>query len=193
MGKTITNAVVAIALWLALPLVAQAAGLGKLTVLSSLGQPLNAEIEIVALQPGDEEGLVARLAGPEAFSQAGIEFNPVLSDARFAVERRGGRPLLRIRTSQPVNEPFLEFLVELQWPSGRLVREYTFLLDPPEYKSRVAIAPVAPAVAAPAKPAPTPEAAAAPEQKPALPVEEKPIEPTPAPAATPGEPAAATR
>jgi pilus assembly protein FimV len=136
--------------------------------------------------------LVARLAGPDAFSQAGIEFNPVLSDARFAVERRGGRPLLRIRTSQPVNEPFLELLVELQWPSGRLVREYTFLLDPPEYKSRAAIAPVAPAAAAPVKPAPTPEAAAAPEQKPAPPLEEKPIEPTPAPAATLAEPAAAT-
>ena len=194
MGKTITNAVVAIALWLAIPLVAQAAGLGKLTVLSPLGQPLNAEIEIVALQPGEEEGLVARLAAPEAFNQAGIEFNPVLSDARFAVERRGGRPLLRVRTSQPVNEPFLELLVELQWPSGRLVREYTFLLDPPEYKSRVAIAPVAPApaAAAPPKPAPEPEAAAAPEQKPVPPAEEKPIEPTPAPAAAPTEPAAAT-
>ncbi len=75
MGKTITSAVVAIALWLAMPLVAQAAGLGKLTVLSPLGQPLNAEIEIVALQPGEEEALVARLAPAEAFNQAGIEFS----------------------------------------------------------------------------------------------------------------------
>jgi pilus assembly protein FimV len=141
-GRSIANAVVAAALLLALPLAAHAAGLGKLTVLSPLGRPLNAEIEIVALQPGEEDGLTARLASPEAFRQAGIEFNGALLGVRFNVERRGSRSVLKLTTSQPVNEPFMELLVELQWSTGRLVREYTFLLDPSEYKGPAAIASV---------------------------------------------------
>jgi pilus assembly protein FimV len=173
------------ALVFALPFVVQAAGLGKLTVTSPLGQPLNAEIEVVALQPGEEDSLTARLASPEAFAQAGIEISPVLNSVRFSVERRGGRTVLRITSAQPVNEPFLELLVELSWQSGRLVREYTFLLDPPEYKSRVAITPTpAPAapVEQPAAPKPAPEAAAPTEPKPAPQVEATPAEPAPAPA-----------
>lgn len=66
MGRTITIAILAAACALATPLAVQAAGLGRLTVFSSLGQPLNAEVEIVSLQPGEEEGLTARLAPPEA-------------------------------------------------------------------------------------------------------------------------------
>src|SRR5258706_13074986 len=111
--KTITKAVVMAALFCALPLVAQAAGLGKLTLISALGQPLNAEVEIVSLQPG-EEGLSARLASPQAFARAGIEPQPILSDVRFAIERRGAMPMIvRLRSSQPINEPFLKLLVEL--------------------------------------------------------------------------------
>jgi len=82
---------IAAAFWLAGPMV-HAAGLGQLSVISPLGQPLNAEIEIVSLQPGEEEGLVARLAPPDAFRAAGIDFNPALVTARFTLERRGGRP-----------------------------------------------------------------------------------------------------
>jgi len=119
----------ALVLCVVLP-VAQAAGLGKLTLLSALGQPLNAEVEIVSLQPG-EEGLGARLASPQAFAQAGIEANPILSDVRFTIERRGSTPILRLRSSQPINEPLLKLLVELTSSSGRQVREYTLLLDPP--------------------------------------------------------------
>ena len=130
MLKTITKAVVTAALFCALPPVAQGAGLGKLTLISALGQPLNAEVEIVSLQPG-EEGLSARLASPQAFAQAGIEPNPALSDVRFTIERRGGTPFLRLRGSQPINEPLLKLLVELTSSSSRQVREYTLLLDPP--------------------------------------------------------------
>jgi pilus assembly protein FimV len=115
--------------------VAQAAGLGKLTLISALGQPLNAEVEIVSLQPG-EEGLSARLASSQMFAQAGIEPTSVLSDVRFTIERRGATPVLRLRSSQPVNEPFLELLVELTWSGGSQVRKYTLVLDPPEYKSK---------------------------------------------------------
>ena len=185
--KAITVAILAAAFALAVPLVAHAAGLGKLTVLSPLGQPLNAEIEIVALRPGEEESLSARVAPPAAFAAAGIEISHSLTSMRFAVERRGNQRVLRVTTAQPVNEPFVEFLVELQWSTGRLVREYTFLLDPPEYKARDALA---------ATPPPTPKPAApAEEAKPAAPspVEAKPLEPVAAaPVITPvplGDPA----
>jgi len=153
-------ALVMAALFCAVLPVAQAAGLGKLTLISALGQPLNAEVEIVSLQPGEED-LSARLASSQAFAQAGIEPNPMLSDVRFTIERRGATPILRLRSSQPVNEPFLELLVELTWSSGRLVREYTFLLDPPEYKDRARAAAAAqPSLQAQASPARTPSATA---------------------------------
>ena len=152
--RTLSLAIVAAALGLAASFAAQAAGLGRLNVLSSLGQPLSAEIEIVSLQPGEEDNLVARIAPLEAFQQAGIEPSPSLVGLRFAIVRRDGRPMLRVTSPQPVNEPFLDLLVELEWSGGRLVREYTFLLDPPEYKGQQAIA------AAPAKPAAQPGAPA---------------------------------
>ncbi|MGB3934099.1 MAG: FimV/HubP family polar landmark protein [Burkholderiales bacterium] len=144
------------------PLMVHAAGLGRLQVDSALGQPLRAEIEIVSLQPGEEDSLQARLATREAFRQAGIEMSPALVGMQFAIERRGGRPVIRLRTTHPVNEPFLDVLVELSWATGRLVREYTFLLDPAEYKGPppVAAAPAPVAKPAPAaKPEPAPRAA----------------------------------
>ena len=183
--------VVAVA-WLAFASLANAAGLGRLTVLSPLGQPLLAEIEIVSVQPGEEEGLTARLASPEAFETAGIDINPALNSIRINLERRDKRPFLRVTTGQPVNEPFLDILIELSWSSGRLVREYTFLLDPPEYRTRqqaIAQAPT-PAPAMAEKPAPTPPPAA--EQKP---VEATPLAPQPTAEPTPSgtpAPAAAT-
>ncbi|HEX4797662.1 MAG TPA: FimV/HubP family polar landmark protein [Burkholderiales bacterium] len=108
--------------------------MGKLSVLSALGQPLKAEIEIVSLQRGEGDSLAARLAPGDAFRQANIELNPALLSVKFAVERRsGGQYVMALTSGQPINEPFLDILVELNWASGRLVREYTFLLDPPEY------------------------------------------------------------
>jgi pilus assembly protein FimV len=123
-----------------------AAGLGKLTVLSSLGQPLRAEIELTAVSNDEANGLVAKLAPPDAFRLANIEFNPALLSLRFSVEQRNGRQYIKISSSQPVNEPFVDMLLELSWNSGRLVREYTFLLDPAELRAtqsaQVATAPV---------------------------------------------------
>ncbi len=112
------------------PWIAQAAGLGKITILSGLGQPLRAELDITA---GADElsGMTARLAPPDVFRQAGVDYASVLQDLRFAVEKRpGGQAVVKVSSAKPVNEPFLDFLVELNWPAGRLVREYTFLLDP---------------------------------------------------------------
>src|SRR5688572_23779821 len=189
--RRITVAIIAAALWLAAPVSAQAAGLGRLTVLSPLGQPLNAEIEVVALRPGEDDGLSARLAAPDAFRQAGIEPTAAHTSMRFALERRGGRSFIRVTTAQPVNEPFLDLLVELQWSTGRLVREYTVLLDPPEYKGSQAIAAAPPPKpAAPvAQPLPpvgqsTPASAAEPAPRPVA-SEPAPAAPASAPAPAP--------
>lgn len=171
MIKPVTFLRLASAAVLSLPLLAQAAGLGRMSVQSFLGQPLRAEIQIVAVQAGEEASLEARLASGNAFAQAGIEFSPALTSVQFAIERREGRPtVLRVTSRQPVNEPFLDLLVELRWDSGLLVREYTVVLDPPEYRGlkpavsapgATARAEAAPAVAAPvATPVPTPTAPA---------------------------------
>jgi len=159
-GKSVTGIrLAAAALLLLAPLLAHSAGLGRLTVTSALGQPLNAEIEIVSLQPGEEDSLTARLATPEAFKQAGMDMSPALIGFRFAIERRGGKPYIRLRSAQAINDPFLDVLIELQWSTGRLVREYTFLLDPPEYKAPAPVA-AAPQAAPAAAPRPAPAAAA---------------------------------
>jgi pilus assembly protein FimV len=164
-AKSITIGIVASALWLA-AIAAHAAGLGRLTVLSPLGQPLLAEVEIVSLQPGEEDGLSARLAPAEAFNAAGIEISPALLGVRVDITRRNNRPVLRLTTKQPVSEPFLDMLVELQWPTGRLVREYTFLLDPPDYRGRsAAIAAAPPAPPPPAQPLTAPQAEPAPQSQ----------------------------
>jgi pilus assembly protein FimV len=125
---------------------AGAAGLGKLTVLSSLGQPLRAEIELTTVAREEAGGLAARLASPDAFRQAGIDFNAALTSLRFAVEQRGDKQIVRVTSPQPLNEPFVDMLLELSGPNGRLVREYTFLLDPADLRTaqapQVAPAPV---------------------------------------------------
>ena len=115
---------------------AWSAGLGRLSVQSGLGQPLRAEVEITALSREEAASLNARLASPEAFRQAGLEFNAALSGLRFTVDRRpDGRSFVRISSAQPINEPFVDMLLELNWATGKFVREYTFLLDPPELRS----------------------------------------------------------
>src|SRR5690606_38088936 len=152
---------------------ADAAGLGLLSVQSALGQPLQAEVEITSLSPDESASLAASLAPPEAFRQAGLDYNPALSGLNFRIDRRSdGRAVVRISSSRPINEPFVDLLVELNWASGKFAREYTFLLDPPEMQvgranpvdgGASSTSPVAPSVAAatptPA-PAPAPVAAA---------------------------------
>ncbi|MDR0440809.1 MAG: hypothetical protein LBI59_07480, partial [Candidatus Accumulibacter sp.] len=115
---------------------AQAAGLGRLVVFSALGQPLRAEIEVTAT-PQELIDLRARLASPETFRQAGLEYAAALLNVRFDLDRRpNGQVIVRLHSERPINDPFIDLLLELTWSSGRLVREYTFLLDPPEYADR---------------------------------------------------------
>jgi pilus assembly protein FimV len=148
----------AIALLLGVSVVAQAAGLGKLTVNSALGQILNAEIDLVSLQPGELDLLSARVASPEAFRDARVEYSGSLRLLRFAVDKRAnGQPYLKVTSVAPVNEPFIDVLIEVTWPSGRIQREYPILLDPPGYaQGRVAL----PAATAAPPLADTPPAAA---------------------------------
>ncbi|WP_442858683.1 FimV/HubP family polar landmark protein [Azospira sp. I09] len=114
-----------------MPFAADAAGLGKITVYSGLGQPLRAEVEVSATK-AELSNMTARLASQDAFAQAGIEYASTLLGIRFSLDQKGGQPVIRVSSDKPINDPFVDMLLELSWPSGRLVREYTFLLDPPE-------------------------------------------------------------
>ncbi|MGI4719012.1 MAG: FimV/HubP family polar landmark protein [Janthinobacterium lividum] len=184
--KTVTAAVASAVL---LSSAAHAAGLGKLTVLSALGQPLRAEIELTTTAGEDASSLAVKLASPEAFRTANIDFNPALLSLRFNVEQRAGRPIIRVTSTQPLNEPFVDMLIELSWNNGRLVREYTFLLDPAELRA------AQPAqVAAETRPAAQPRASAA-QPAPAAQTaptaqQEQPRRETPAPAQRAAQPAA---
>lgn len=111
---------------------ASAAGLGQIKVLSALGQPLKAEIELNSVTTEEFGTLVAKLASAETFRQANIDFNAALLSLRFQVVTNPERQFIAVSSTQPVNEPFVDLLLELHGPNGRLVREYTFLLDPAE-------------------------------------------------------------
>ena len=167
--KNIFNALLIAGLLAATPLAADAAGLGKLKVISALGQPLRAEIDLIAVPKDEVDLITARIATSEAYKQAKIEQQEGLSAVRFAVEKRpNGEPYLKITSAQAFNEPFLDLLIQLDWPSGRLLREYTILLDPPGFQEAPAVrAPVVQAVPA-LKPAPAsaPERVVVPEFQP---------------------------
>ncbi len=110
----------------------EAAGLGKLSIQSALGQPLRAEIELLAVQREELGTISARLASAEAFRQARMDRAEALNSLRFEVDQRpNGQPVIKITSTAPVNDPFLDVLIELNWSTGRLIREYTLLLDPP--------------------------------------------------------------
>ncbi len=122
---------------------AGAAGLGRINVMSSLGQPLRAEVELSAT--ADElDSMVARMAPPEAFKRANMEYASLLGGVKMTIERRSPRPVIKLTSDRPINEPFVGLLLDLNWAGGRLLREYTFLLDPAEMPGQ---RPVAPAVA----------------------------------------------
>jgi pilus assembly protein FimV len=132
---------------LALPVPALALGLGKLTVLSNLGQPLSATIELTSAQRDELDSLRARIADPSVYRDNNVPFSGSLTRARVTLEQgTNGTPYLRVVTPQAVNDPFLDMIVEISWATGRVVRDYTFLLDPPGGETQ-AVAPAAPIVA----------------------------------------------
>ena len=120
---------------LALSGTAAAVGMGGINVTSALGEPLNAEIELADVGKADKNRLSARLASPEAFKGAGLDYSGTMPKLKFQIETRAnGETYIKLTSALPVNDPFVNLLVELTWSSGRLLREYTFLLDPPGFK-----------------------------------------------------------
>ncbi len=116
----------------------RALGLGDIEMRSALNQPMNAEIRLTSVQPGEANGMIVKLASPEAFARAGIDRTSALTDLRFSVNSSSGAPVIQISSNRPVVEPFLNFLLEVEWQTGKMVREYTVLLDPPVFMTPTA-------------------------------------------------------
>ncbi len=112
---------------------ADAASFGKMKVLSTLGQPLLAEIDLVNVTPDDLLGMSAKIASAEMFSEANIERSPALDSVKLVIDKReNGQPFIRVSSSQAISLASLNLLVEVNWASGRLVRDYPVLLNPPK-------------------------------------------------------------
>ena len=167
-----------------------ALGLGQIQVKSKRNQPLVAEIPIISTTPGELAALQARLASPETFRRIGLSPpSGIAADLQFSLGSDGkGRPVIRVTTLKPVDQGALNFLIEVDWGSGRLVREYSALVDTPD----TAAAGVQPSVQLPQ----APEANVVQRPQPALPMPAAipavpPPAPTPAPVAATSNNAAA--
>ena len=210
MGKSLIRVVATVAALLMCSASAYAAGLGKLTVISTLGQPFRGEIDLVSIKKDELASLTVRMASPDAFKQADLPYTAYVSNLKLSIEKRAnGDSYVKVSSYQPLNEPFIDFLVELGWTSGRLVRAYTALVDPPivtdaEASKAPEVKPLPPpaeakAEAAPAQPAPPPAPPAPPAEVQPPVAEAAPApapEPEPVPQAAepaPPEPAAAQR
>jgi pilus assembly protein FimV len=154
------------------PSLSWALGLGEIHLKSSLNEPMSAEIDLIAATPDELMALRASLAGKDSFTRYGIDRPPFLSTLTFKVGKsKDGKDVLVVHSTDAIPEPFVTFLVEVNWDRGRLMREYTVLLDPPVYtpgERASSAAPVAGAVSAPSAPA-------APARKPAPVVSTSPL------------------
>ena len=116
------------------PAAAMAVGFGEITLKSALNEPLNAEIALTNVDKIEEGMLLVQLASPAAFTQAGVSRDYYLTQLRFAVTASAsGDTVVLVTSEAPISEPYLDFLVQLEWPAGRMIREYTLLLDLPIY------------------------------------------------------------
>lgn len=160
---------------------AHALGLGEISLQSALNQPLVAEIELLDVRSLSSTEVMPGLASAEEFQRAGVDRAFFLNDLKFSpVITAQGKSIIRISSSKPVREPYLNFLVEVHWPSGRVLREYTVLLDPPLYNPQNG-ADVAPQLAVAAPVSQSPSQAAAPAVQPArtAPSTVRPVAPQP--------------
>ncbi|MDT8404354.1 FimV/HubP family polar landmark protein [Sulfuriflexus sp.] len=131
--------------------IAYTLGVGDIKVNSALNQPLDAEIKLFSLRPGEADNIRVTLGTLKDFANAGIDRPLVLSDLKFrVVDNKDGSASIRVTSTKPVKEPFLDFLVEVDWSGGRLIREYTMLLDPPVFAQRKAAPVQVPVTRAPA-------------------------------------------
>ncbi|NOX93303.1 MAG: FimV family protein [Gammaproteobacteria bacterium] len=150
-----------------IPAVGYALGLGNIAMKSALNQPLDAQIELLSVRKGDLNNLTVKLGSVEDFQRVGADRAFFLTKINFEVVRRkNGTAYVQLTTTQTVTEPFLDFVVEARWPRGRILREFTVLVDPPVLSDE-APAPLQQAVvstqqAAPARRAPARTARPAP-------------------------------
>jgi pilus assembly protein FimV len=158
------------------PSLSHALGLGEIHLNSALNEPMNAEIDLVAATPDELTALRATLANRESFTRYGIDRPPFLSTLTFKVGKsKDGRDVLLVHSTDAIPEPFVTFLVEVNWARGRLMREYTVLLDPPVYTPGENASTTAPVTApsttplAPTAAAPPPRKSPAPRPRPAAP------------------------
>ena len=178
---------------------AWALGLGGMRTQSALNQPFYAEIDLFDVDGAALDAVKVRLASREEFDRAGTERPHFLTRLRFTpVIGPRGEPMVQVTSREPVREPYLNFFVEVLWPEGRLVKEYTVLLDPPvtsaEQAPRIAQPRInAPVRRPPPQPEPPPMRRSAPEPSPAAPrpavAEPPPVASTPAPVASAAAPA----
>ncbi|MBA54719.1 MAG: hypothetical protein CMK89_09710 [Pseudomonadales bacterium] len=132
-----------------IPGLANALGLGEIKLNSALSEPLDAEIELVQVRELTSNEILPSLAAQEDFVAANVERYHFLTDLKFEVITNAqGKSVIKVRSRKPVKEPFLNFLVEVNWPAGRLLREYTLFLDPPTYSAQPAAPVSAPTTAA---------------------------------------------
>ena len=179
---------------------ASAFALGQLKVQSALGEPLRAEIDVTEMAAADAESLKINVANADAFKKAGVPYNAALSDVKATLQRRaGGQYVVRLTGTRPLNDPFVDLLLEANGSTGRMVRDYTVLLDPPATRQAAPSAPIAPATPQISTPVERPAAAAARARReraaaaaPVAPVTAPPAAPAPASAAPQAPSAAAT-
>jgi pilus assembly protein FimV len=130
-GRFALTGVAAAALYLAAP-AAWSLGLGRSQVQSALGEALRAEIDITSMTPDEASNLRVRVASPDSYRAAGVDYNPVLPSTNMELLRRAdGTPYLKLTSVRAVQEPFVDVILEISWSTGKLVREYTLLFDPP--------------------------------------------------------------
>jgi len=196
-----------------LPAASWALGLGRLNVQSALGEALRAEIDVTSLTPEESASLQVKVASPETYRAAGVDYNQVLAATSIVLQKRGdGRSFLRITSDRSVQEPFVDVILDLAWSSGRLVREYTLLFDPPSTRTPaqtvapsmdsaestpaskpvpapapVAVEPKSPAVVPPVAQSPKSRAKQAPAPAPVASAPAPARQPEPAPAPAPAE------
>lgn len=130
---------------------AAALSLGRIMVQSALGEPLRAEIDIPDINAGEAASLKVSVASPEAFRAAGLDYNPAMTSLQATLQKRpDGRAYLRLRSDRAINDPFVDMILEASWATGRIVRDYTLLFDPPNLRQTTPAAPTPSQVPVPA-------------------------------------------
>ena len=133
---------------------ASALALGRITVQSALGEPLRAEIDLPQITPAEADSLKATAASAEVFRAQGMEYTQAMNNLQIQLQRRpDGRAVLQLSSNRPVNEPFLDLVLDANWGSGHIVRSYTMLFDPPALRRAAPGVTASPQISAPSAPA----------------------------------------